>query len=382
MSAQRHFPVPSAAALALSRELAARIRDEIDSAGGWIGFDRYMHRVLYEPGLGYYSAGSAKFGAAGDFVTAPELGDFLARALVASLADTLRSLETPVILELGAGSGALAAQLLHALARAGIGDVAYWILEPSADLRERQRAALGAHGARVVWLESLPPEPFDGVILANEVLDALPAQCFVKRNGAALPLGVGAAADGFIWAEGPQLAPLGHAVAQIESVLQAPLADGYRSELRLGLPAWIAALGHSLRRGCMLFVDYGYVRRDYYHPQRHSGTLMCHYRHRAHDDPYLLPGLQDISVWVDFSAVADAAHVAGLELAAYTTQGQWIVESLGAELIGHDGASPQALSALKTLVLPGEMGERFKAMLLCKGLQIPPLPGRDLRDRL
>ena len=376
------LPLPDPDALKRSETLSERIRAEIAEHGGWIGFDRYMQRVLYEPGLGYYSGGGAKFGAAGDFVTAPQLGDALARALAASLGPWLRSLPRPAILELGAGDGRLAAQLLDALGRQGIGDVSYRILEVSGELRQRQEAALAGFADRVTWLDRLPGEPFDGVIVANEVADALPVACFVKRGGA-VPLGARSTEGGFAWMEGPVDEHLAEAVLELEARLGEPLPELYRSEIRLVLPPWIRALGSSLGRGAVLLVDYGYGRRDYYHPQRSAGTLMCHYRHRAHDDPFLYPGLQDITAWVDFSACADAASAAGFSVAGYTTQAQFLIGALGPELLegGAASASPQALSALKTLVLPGEMGERFKALLLTKDADVI-LPGRDLRGRL
>jgi SAM-dependent MidA family methyltransferase len=376
----------------MSRKLAARIREEIAAAGGWIGFDRYMELALYAPGLGYYSGGSAKLGPGGDFVTAPELGTALARALAAQLEHEIAGLDEPLLLELGAGRGTLAAQLLDALAERGVRDLPYRILEPSADLAERQRRRLAAHGDRVRWLERVPDPPVEAIVLANEVVDALPVACFVKRAGLALPLGAAVTPGGFAWAEGLPDPALAEAVAALEGELGAAFPDGYRSEIRLQLPAWIATLAGALRRGFLWLVDYGYTRRDYYDPHRSAGTLICHYRHRVHDDPFFLPGLNDISAWVDFSAAADAAVAAGLDVAGFTTQGQFLVEALGKDLLGRGAADARALSALKTLILPGEMGERFKVMLLTKGiaanespgrsLAASRLPGRDFRDRL
>jgi SAM-dependent MidA family methyltransferase len=375
------LPPPGPDALAISAALSERIRSEITAAGGWIGFERYMQRALYEPGLGYYSAGSAKLGPAGDFTTAPELGDALARALAAELERAFAVLSEPVLLELGAGRGSLARQLLQELSRRGERSVPYWILEPSADLKQRQREALAPWGERVSWLERLPERPFEGVIIANEVLDALPVACFVKRRGRTLPLGVAAGEGGLFWSEGPEDPALAREVESIERALGFELPERYRSELCPPLSGWLASLASALRRGGVWLVDYGYVRRDYYHPQRSGGTLICHYRHRSFDDPFFLPGLVDISAWVDFSAAADAAVAAGFDVTGYTTQAQFLLESLGAGIVGAD-AGPEALSALKTLVLPGEMGERFKLLRLEKGLTLPPLPGRDFRDRL
>jgi SAM-dependent MidA family methyltransferase len=378
------LPQPSEAALDVSAELARVIRAEIRAAGGWLDFARYMELALYAPGLGYYSAGSTKLGAGGDFVTAPELGDIVGRALARTLRAELAELPAPLILEIGAGTGALAAQILDALADL---DVGYLILEPSADLRERQQRALARFGERIAWLDGLPAEPIAGAVIANEVLDALPVSCFAKRGARVVPRGVVASGGGFAWADAAELRNLSEAVELLERALGAPLADGYRSEIALTLPAWLASVAAALERGCMLFVDYGLPRREYYHPQRSEGTLICHYRQRAHADPFLYPGLQDITAWVDFSACADAARATGLDVAGFTTQAQFLLATLTAEppSTGVDAASLRERSALKTLLLPGEMGERFKVLLLRKGRSGPvarPLPGRDLLSRL
>lgn len=372
---------PSREALALSQALSERIRDRITQAGGWIRFDRYMQSVLNEPGLGYYSAGSAKFGAAGDFITAPALGDYLARAIATRFDAMFGSLDAPVILEIGAGDGTLAAQLLDALDELGGHVERYLILEPSADLRERQQTLLGRFGNRIGWLEQLPERPVEGLILANEVVDALPVVRFVKRGDTVVPLGVRYGGDGFEWAEGGADADLCAAVASLESALDEPLPDGYRSEICLVLGGWIDGLAATLARGAVLLIDYGGVRRETYHPERRDGTLICHYRHRAHDDPFFLPGLQDVSAWVDFSACADAARNAGFDVAAFTTQGLFLAESV-ADLVDPASLDARSASALKTLVLPGEMGERFRLLLLTRGIRPPDLPGRDMRGWL
>ena len=377
------LPAPSDEALRVSANLSALIRAEIAAAGGFLDFARYMELALYAPGLGYYSAGSAKLGAAGDFVTAPELSPILGRALAATLADELAANDARVVLELGAGSGALAAQMLDAWG-ARSRDVDYWILETSADLRERQQRALARFAPRVRWLDRLPDKPFRGAIVANEVLDALPVSCFVKAAGATRVRGVANGAAGFEWAANGAGQQLAAAVEKLEESLGAPLADGYRSELCLALPAWLAALAATLESGSLVFVDYGLVRSEYYHAQRSGGTLVCHYRHRAHADPFVYPGLQDITAWVDFSAVAAAAAAAGLAIDGFTTQAQYLISQLAAatDALGIDAASPREQSALKTLLLPGEMGERFKVLLLRKGVTGPALPGRDFRARL
>lgn len=384
MSTAVELPAPSSAALHSSNELAALIRAEIEAAGGWIDFSRYMQLVLYAPGLGYYSAGAAKLGPSGDFVTAPELGSLLGRALATTLETELATIPAPAILELGAGTGKLAAQVLEALAELGHRHVRYLILETSADLRERQRRHLARFGERIEWLDGLPADPIEGAVLANEVLDALPVSRFVKRGGAVVPLGVVARGSQFEWQEGAANAQLTAAVERLELDLGAKLADGYASEICLLLPAWIAELAAAVQRGSLLFVDYGLPRREYFHEQRTDGTLMCHYRHRAHGNPFLYPGLTDVTAWVDFSACADAAAAAGLTVAGFTTQAQFLLTTLAAQPppSAIDPAAIGELNALKTLLLPGEMGERFKVLLLRKGSEGAALPGRDMRARL
>jgi len=377
------LPVPSGEALQQSAALVAKICAEIERAGGWLDFARYMERALFAPGLGYYSGGSTKLGAAGDFITAPELGRSFGRALALTLDAELAALGANDVLELGAGSGALAAQVLDSFAKLGR-DVRYSILEPSAELRERQRRALAPFGSRVQWLDTLPEGSWRGAVVANEVLDALPVTPFTIDGGEPRALGVVAGAGGFAWGEGRAKPEFTVAVRALERALGHPLPHGYRSELCLALPAWFRALGASLARGSLLLVDYGLVRSDYYHEQRAGGTLVCHYRHRAHTDPFLYPGLQDITAWVDFSACADAASAAGFDVAGFTTQGQYLLSVLAAlpPELAVDLGSPREQSALKTMILPGEMGERFKVLLLRKGVSGPTLPGKDFRYRL
>ena len=377
------LPVPSGEASQQSAALVEKIRAEIERSGGWLDFARYMELALYAPGLGYYSGGSTKLGASGDFVTAPELGRSFGRALALTLDAELAALGANDVLELGAGSGALAAQLLDSFAKLGR-DVRYRILEPSADLRDRQRRALAPFGDRIRWLDGLPEAPWHGAVVANEVLDALPVARFAVEAGEPRALGVVAAGEGFAWGDGRAAPELTTAVRALERALGRALPDGYRSELCLALPAWFRALGASVARGSLLLVDYGLVRGDYYHEQRADGTLVCHYRHRAHADPFLYPGLQDITAWVDFSASADAASAAGFDVAGFTTQGQYLLSVLAAlpPELAVELSSPREQSALKTMILPGEMGERFKVLLLRKGVSGAALPGKDFRYRL
>ena len=348
-----------------------------------MSFERYMERALYEPELGYYNNGGIKFGPHGDFVTAPELSPLLAEALARQLAVVLRPLHRPVVFELGAGTGALAVALTCALRELGV-RARYWILEPSPELRDRQRQRCAAAGVQVRWFDHLPDTAFDGAVVANEVVDAFPVKCFVKRAGDVRPLGVGWTGDGFEWVEGSVDADLTRRVVLLESRLGTSLSDGYRSEVSPRLAAWLRTLAATLRRGAAYILDYGLTETEYYHPQRDRGTLICHYRHRAHDNPFLLPGLQDISAWVNFSACARAAREAGLSVSGFTTQGQFLAEAgvaLPAKQL-QGAAALAAAQALKTLVLPGEMGERFKLMVLSRNLELDPPPGRDFRSRL
>jgi SAM-dependent MidA family methyltransferase len=377
------LPVPSDDALEQSAALVAKIRSEIERAGGWLDFARYMELALYAPGLGYYSAGSAKLGAAGDFVTAPELGRSFGRALALTIDAELAALGARDVVELGAGSGALAAQLLDTFAKLGR-EVRYWILEPSADLRQRQQHALEPYAGRVQWLDRLPDTPLCAVVVGNEVLDALPVVRFTIEGTEAKALGVVVAGEGIGWGAGRAMPELTAAVRHVEGALQRALPNGYHSELCLLLPGWFRAFGAMLERGSLLLSDYGLVRSDYYHEQRADGTLVCHYRQRAHRDPFVYPGLQDITAWVDFSACAEAAAAAGFEVAGFTTQGHYLLNVLAAlpPELAVDLKSPREQSALKTLILPGEMGERFKVLLLRKNVVGAPLPGKDFRYRL
>lgn len=366
------LPLPSAAALELSRRLQARIHDEIRAAGGPISFARYMEMALYAPGLGYYSAGSRKLGAAGDFITAPELSPLFGRALARQLAELLAQ-GIPDIIELGAGSGALAAVLLEELAALDCLPQRYLILEVSADLRERQKAHLLAtvpqYAGRVQWLEQLP-ERCSALVIGNEVLDALPVHRIRVRQSGIEEIGVTAQGDGFAWTARPAPAALQQAAAILK------LPDGYETEISLAAPALITSLAQRLTRGALLFIDYGFPAHEFFHPQRNRGTLMCHYRHHAHDDPFLWPGLQDITVHVDFSTIAQGGET--LDLLGYTGQAQFLINcgitELLSELPATDVAryAPLAAQAQK-LLSPAEMGELFKVIALGRDVAMPLL---------
>lgn len=387
------LPPLTAAEEAHSRQLGALLAAQLAAEGGWLSFERFMELALYAPGLGYYSAGSVKLGRGGDFVTAPEVSPLFSRCLARQLAQVLATTGGE-ILELGAGSGRMAAGLLGELARLDCLPERYAILEVSADLAARQREALGALPLalrkRVVWLERLPAA-FTGVIVANEVADALPCRRFELRDGRLMELGVAlaAAADAVAFRDAPRAAEeeLQRAVAEVCSTLPAPLPDDYQSEVCLRLTTWIATLAQCLTRGLLLVCDYGLPRRHYYHPQRRRGTLRCHYKQRAHDDPYLNLGVQDISAWVDFTRVAEAALSAGLELAGFATQAAFLVAlGLETQVAQAEDAMERARLAgeARRLVLPEEMGEAFKVMALTRAVQ-PSLEGfalQDLRDQL
>jgi SAM-dependent MidA family methyltransferase len=392
MESISELPVPDARERAHSDRLAALIRQEIAAGGGAIPFSRFMELCLYAPGLGYYSAGLQKFGAGGDFVTAPELSPLFGRCIAHTCAAVLAETGGD-ILEFGAGSGRLAVDVLHELESQGRLPDRYCILERSAELRARQQALLHAEvpqfEERVVWLDALPAAGFRGVLLGNEVLDAMAVERFRWNGHDAERFYVTDAGDGFTWRllamDDPALAS---DIARLAA--ECGLAAGYESELNAGLSPWLRGVEERLARGLILLIDYGYPRREYYHAQRTSGTLMCHYRQRAHADPLRWPGLQDITAHVDFTAVAEAAVAAGLAVCGYTTQAHFLLDC------GLDRLLQQAMQAsddlnylrlaqqAKTLILPGEMGERFQCIGLSRDLDIavPGFRGQDLRRRL
>jgi SAM-dependent MidA family methyltransferase len=387
MSAALPLPPLTADEAAHSRRLVNRIWEEIDARGGWLSFERFMEMALYEPGLGYYSAGASKLGAGGDFVTAPEVSPLFSRCLATQCNDILQHVSGGAVLEFGAGSGVMAADLLNELAVQGTLPERYLILEVSADLRERQRALLQerapAHAARVEWLDRLPEE-FRGVVLANEVLDALPVQRFRIRGDQVNSLGVTWQLGRLDWSEIHADAELEAAVRRIEANTGERLPDGYTSEINMRLAPWIAGIAAALQEGVALFVDYGLPQRQYYRSERREGTLLCHFRHRFHDDPLINVGVQDIGAWVDFTAVAEAAAAAGLGVAGFATQAHFLIgnglEQLLAPADGHELASRVQLARQAMLLtLPGEMGERFKVIGLTRGFGLP-LRGFGVRD--
>ncbi|MFC4728363.1 class I SAM-dependent methyltransferase [Coralloluteibacterium thermophilus] len=368
------LPPPDADQAAHSARLVEAIRAEIAAAGGSIPFSRYMELVLYAPGLGYYSAGARKLGADGDFVTAPELGAVFARCTANAIAPVLAQIGPEArVLELGGGTGAFAHDALLRLAERGSLPAEYLLLEPSADLRERQRERLATLppdvAARVRWLDRPPQERWEGVLFANEVLDALPTTRFEIRDGGTWEEHVALdAAGGFVRDARPADALVAAAVANVQRRLERPLPEGYRSEVLPQLPYWMQAIAGTLARGALLFVDYGYARREFYARERSDGTLVCHYRHRAHGDAFHLPGLQDLTAFVDFTAVAEACTHAGFDYAGYCAQASFLLangleEELAAiERIDDAAARYRRTQEVKRLTLPAEMGERFQAI--------------------
>ncbi len=375
------LPQPTPEAQAHSDRLRDLIHRDIAAQGGWIPFSRFMELALYAPALGYYSAGARKFGAAGDFVTAPELSPLFGRTLARQVADIMAQ-SAPQVMELGAGSGKLAVDMLGELERMDCLPERYAILEVSADLRDRQRALVQDRlphlASRVHWLDALP-EYISGALVANEVLDALPVHLVRWTDTRIVERGVASDGEMFVWQERlPETPALLQAAQQArpELVEAVSVPDDYLSEISLASPGLAGSLSERLQQGVLLFIDYGFGAREYYHPQRSQGTLMCHYRHYAHDDPFFLPGLQDITAHVDFTAVAERAMDSGAHLLGYTSQAHFLINCGITELLS--ATSPenlrdyQPLSAqLQKLTSPAEMGELFKVIALGKGMDAP-----------
>ena len=377
------LPLPSAEAQAHSENLCALIRTEITNAGGWISFAQYMKLALYAPGLGYYSGGLDKFGSGGDFVTAPEISPLFGCSLANQLAQVL-VVTGGSVLELGAGSGKLAGDVLLALSAQDSIPERYYILDISPDLRERQKIYLQSVldetlMKRVEWLDTLPQE-FTGVILGNEVLDALPVDCIAMREDGLHEVGVGLTENQLVLKEQPITEG---ELFEAAKVLNLP--SDYVTEIALQARGLIASLARMLRYGVLLLVDYGFSQREYYHPQRNQGTLMCHYRHYAHDNLLLDPGLQDITAHVDFTAMAEVAVENGLSLLGYTSQASFLLNCGITDLLAQTPASdtaaylPLAAQAQK-LLSPAEMGELFKVIAFGRG-ELPSLTGFSRGDK-
>jgi SAM-dependent MidA family methyltransferase len=382
------LPAPEPAECERVAPLLERIADEIDAHGGALPFPRYVELALYAPGLGYYSGPTPKLGAAGDFVTAPELSPLFGRCVARQCAEVLDALGGGDILEFGAGTGSLAAETLLALDALGSTPRRYLLLEVSGPLRARQARTLAARAPaladRVQWLEALPAARFDGVVLANEVVDAIPFHRVRREPDGVSELYVGLAGGRFAWQAGPPSSPsLAQRMRQVEEGLGSALPPGYQTEVAPAREAWVRTVGGLLRRGAVIVIDYGYPRAEYYHPQRREGTLACHYRHRGHPDPLALTGLQDITAHVEYTSLAEAGVEAGLTVAGFASQadfllGNGLLDELAAG--GGDWDRLSRTSEAKRLVLPGLMGEAFKVLALTRGLDLR-LSGFALRDR-
>jgi len=367
--------------------LLRRLRTEMDASGGSIPFRRYMELCLYAPGLGYYSAGSRKLGPDGDFITAPELSPLFGGCVARQCAQVLEQLPAAAdIVEVGGGSGALAVSVLRSLEAMGRLPRRYRMLELSADLRARQRQTLEREVpglvSRVEWIDDLPERTWQGVVLANELLDAMPVHRF-RADGQA---GVNGYQEAFVGWNGealeqrfvPLASPdLAAGLEALSTELSWTLPEGYQSELNPAAAPWVTQVAASLERGLVLLSDYGFPRNEFYHPERGMGTLMCHYRQRSHGDPLILPGLQDITAHVDFTAVGEAALAAGMRVAGYTSQAVFLVNSGLLELAqaGPGGAQAQMTvnRDITLMTSPAEMGELFKVIALTRGIDGPLL---------
>ena len=389
----KELPVPGADAQAHSEQLIDLIKNEISHNEDAISFQRFMELALYAPGLGYYAAGSTKLGKDGDFITAPEISSLFSQAIANAILPVINQVHT--VLEVGAGSGRMAADILLFLEKKESLPEEYWILELSADLRTRQRETIEQRAPqlldRVKWLDSLPSH-FSGVVLANELLDAMPVQLFQKQSetNEFSEVKIIWNEDRFAYrldrADEPRLLKR---INEIESEIGSHFPAGYISEINFAAEDWIKSIAEHLQKGLLLLVDYGFPRHEYYHPQRDQGTLMCHYRHRAHADPFVYPGLQDITAHVDFTAMADAALEAGLKVTGYTTQASFLMGAGLPELaaaVDQDNVKQQVAIAneIKKLTLPHEMGELFKVIGFSKdcNIEMPAFSFRDLREYL
>jgi len=376
------LPDPTPEEAARENALCALIRSESSAAHGVLPFSRFMELALYAPGLGYYTGGRQQFGEMGDFVTAPELGSVFARCLARQCAQVLEACGGE-ILEAGAGRGVLAADLLLELEQLGQLPARYFILELSNDLRNVQAQVLNDRAphlaARVTWLDALPSSGFRGIMLGNELLDAMPVEKFRMGTDGPERFGVGIDGDRFVWRT------LKPDALMRDRVTPLALAPGYESEIGFAAEAWVRSMADCLERGVLLLIDYGFPRAEFYHPDRTGGTLMCHYRHRAHPDPLIRVGLQDITAHVDFTAIAAAGASSGLELLGYTTQAMFLLgcglnEVATRLMTGDDRMRLTVANEIKKLTLPQEMGELFKVVALGRNVEIP-LMGFTLQNR-
>ena len=376
-SDSKELPLPNEIAQAHSERLITLIKNEMDKNAGAISFQRYMELALYAPGLGYYAAGSLKFGEEGDFTTAPEISPLFSRSLANAILPALNDDE--IILEVGAGRGCMAADILLYLKQQDKLPKEYWILELSADLRERQQETIAKKIPeflhKVKWLDELP-DTFSGVVVANELLDAMPVQLFQKKENDINEINVVWHNDHFAFRFNSSFDQrLLQRVKNIEAELATEFDSGYLSEINFSAEDWIKSIAERLQSGVIILIDYGFPQHEYYHSQRNQGTLMCHYRHRTHPDAFVYPGLQDITAHVDFTAMADAALESGMRVLGYTNQVNFL---MGAGLLDIAGLDKQqtetqqmeVAAQVKKLTLPHEMGELFKVIGFSKNRDI------------
>jgi len=392
------LPGPDGKAKKQSQLLMQCINAACESAGGWIRFSEFMNIALYEPALGYYSGGLQKFGEKGDFITAPEVSPLFAQCIANQVSEVLdnfqkSSSEKSFIIEFGAGSGILATDLLLQLEELGCLPEKYLIIELGAELKQRQKETIelkAAHLLNVVqWLDQLPDDVSNAVVIANEVLDAMPVECFRQTANTVESLMVGFD-DGKLVSKYMDAADT--TIEKITGTQQRSeiiFPENYISEYNPAISSWLAAVEDRIANMVMLLIDYGYNEKEYYHPDRNNGTLMCYYQHRAHENYLWWPGLQDITAFVNFTDVAYSAVDTGLEVSGYTTQAAFLLANGLSELheqqVTDDVQQQIKLSQqIKTLTLPSEMGDRFKVMALTKKYG-EPLSGfsmLDLRNRL
>lgn len=395
------FPEATVEALAHSQQLKQRIEDEITAQGGKITFAEYMNLALYEPGLGYYSAGLKKFGQLGDFITAPEVSPLFSQCLALQCIEIMKQTGQKILLEVGAGSGIMAIDLILELEKKAQLPEQYQILELSAELRDRQQQAVKARlphlYARFKWLDRLPEKPFSGIIIANELLDAMPVHLLKLEQETVFERYVSMDDNRkFMWLDDvpsqPRLSSAANDIRTIHqslSHLDEQSGKAYITEVNLQAMDWVKSIADILGNGAILLIDYGYAGQEYYHPQRSMGTLMCHYQHHRHDDPFYLPGMQDITAHVDFSRIAQAARESGMSVCGFTTQAHFLMAGglveLTKDLDPEDVVRfTEVARQIKMLTLPEEMGELFKVILLArdKTLSLPAFQFQDFRQRL
>lgn len=386
MTASFSLPEPDSIAQQHSNELVSLIKKHIVDSGGKIDFAHYMNLCLYAPGLGYYSAGSHKLGKQGDFTTAPEISSLFSRTLAKHIQDVFNRMNTATVLEFGAGTGKMAVDILRQLERDDALPETYFIIEASADLRQRQEElvyqSIPHLADRLVWLDHMP-DSFIGVILANEVCDAMPVHCLHVKNNHVFQRYVGLNNNEFVWCDAD--IDNDDLAARANNIQALNAGTNYITEVNLTAEAWLASLAERLIQGAIFIIDYGYPQTDYYHPQRNTGTMMCYYQHQGHDNPFILQGLQDITAHVDFTALAQSAFDNGLDVAGFQAQADFLIAGdialLIAENNSEDGIESMKLAnELKQLTLPSAMGETFKVLTLTKSLS-DLLPRVQLADR-